>query len=84
MTNERALLADLEELVKEHGALRVTFSDQPGNSGTPFCATLGDKWPFSSHDSLEWVLKNLIATHRRLEQEALQKRIAEIELSSQL
>lgn len=84
MTNDQTLLAALEELVKKKGALRVNFHDRPGNSGLPFCATLGDKWPYCSNDSLEWVLKDLVQTHQRLEKEALQKRIAETETSSQL
>jgi len=84
MINDQTLFTALENLMKKKGTLRVAFSDRPGNSELPFCATVGDNRPYCYHTTMEGALTTLIKTHLRLEHEALQKRIVEIETSSQL
>jgi hypothetical protein len=77
-------LKRLEELIKSKGRLRVSHNESGSGMGYYWCATLGDEWPYCSSGTLIGAIEDLISEHNRLEKEALQKRINEIEQLSQL
>jgi hypothetical protein len=75
--------AELEKLVKQKGSLSVRHS--PGGSGMGlYWVADADGWPYCSAGTLRGAVKGLIESHKRLEKEALQKRINEIDASSGL
>jgi len=79
-----SLHEQLDKLVKAKGELNVSYEAGGGGMGLYWCATVGREWPFCSGGTLEGALKNLVSEHTRLEREALQKRITEIDASAQL
>jgi hypothetical protein len=78
------LFGQLERLVKQKGRLQISHDE--GGSGMAYywCATLGDEWPYCHASTLEGSLRVLVSEHLRLEREALQKRINEIDGSASL
>lgn len=83
MTSSDPLFEQVEVLIKKHGSLRVTHD--PGGSGMGYYYTASvSEWPCCSSSSLVGSLTVLVKEHLRLEKEALQKRINEIDESSAL
>lgn len=78
------LFGQLERLVKQKGRLQISHDE--GGSGMAYywCATLGGEWPYCHASTLEGSLRVLVSEHLRLEREALQKRINEIDGSASL
>lgn len=77
-------LEELETLIKQKGSLRISHNPDGSGMGYYWTANLGDAWPYCSSGTLESTLKLLVHEHRRLEREALQKRINAIDASSGL
>jgi len=74
----------LELLIKQKGHLQLSYDAGGGGMGYYFCATLNNEWPYCSESTPEGAIRVLISEHARLEREALQKRIAEIDGSANL
>jgi len=77
------LLGSVENLVKQKGSLHISHDEGGGGMGYYWQVSAGG-WPYCSGSSLEGALKDFVATHQRLEREALQKRINEIDASASL
>lgn len=75
------LFESLEILITKKGHLLVSYG--PGG-GLCWAATLRGEWPYCSGATMEGALKALVVAHARLEKEALQERINEIDASSGL
>jgi len=78
------LFGQLQHLIKRKGSLRISHDEGGGGMGYYFCATLRDEWPYCHGSTPERALRVLVSEHLRLEREALQKRINEIDASSGL
>ena len=78
------LFGQIERLIKQKGRLQISHDEGGGGMGYYFCATVGGEWPFCSSSTPEGALRVLVSEHLRLEREALQKRITEIDGSASL
>ena len=78
------MLENLEIIVKSKGTLTVTHTPGGSGMGLYWCADIDHKWPHCHGHTLEEALKVLVNESLRLEKEELQKRINEIDSSSQL
>jgi len=78
-----ALLGSVENLVKQKGSLHISHDAGGGGMGYYWQVNAGG-WPYCSGSTLEGALKDFVATHQRIESEALQKRINEIDASANL
>lgn len=73
----------VETIIKQKGTLHISHDEDGGGMGHYWQVNAGG-WPYCVGSTLEGALKNFVATHQRLEREALQKRINEIDASSSL
>ena len=78
------LSEQVASLIKQKGPMRVAYDEGGGGMGFCYCATIAGKWPYCHHSTLEGALRVLVSEHLRLEREALQKRITEIDNSAAL
>lgn len=78
------LFRAVENLVKRHGSLSVSHDAGGSGMGLFFCSSVGGKWPFCSGETLADALTQLASEHARIEREALERRITEIDASANL
>lgn len=73
----------LEQLIKVKGSLHISHDPGGGGTGYYWTASVG-AWPYCSSSTLEGAINVLLSEHKRIEREALQKRINEIDGSASL
>lgn len=74
----------LETLVKDKGALNLSYDAGGGGMGMHWCACIDHKWPWCGAGTAEFAVRNLIEEHARLDLERTNKNLAAIFGSSQL
>lgn len=74
----------LETLVKEKGALSLSYDAGGGGMCMHWCACVGHAWPWCGAETAELAIRGLIEQHARLDLERSNKAQAAIFVSSQL
>lgn len=72
----------LQNFVKEHGSLTISYSASDSGIGAHWTAILGNKWPYCAGVSLVDAMNNLTNRYLQLKAEKLRKELADIDTSS--
>jgi hypothetical protein len=76
------LIKRLEKLVKAKGELSIEHDEGGSGMGYYWSANIDCKWPWSVGSTFQQCLESLVVTHAKIDKEALQKKINEIDRSS--